>query len=277
MTLRKLPEIKADASISGGNWELRPDALDRWQPMAANDAPDTITIFDVIGYDPWTGDGVTAKRVAAALRSIGNREVQVNINSPGGDFFEGVTIYNLLREHPAKVTTRVLGVAASAASIIAMAGDDIEISIASSIMVHNAWAAVVGNRHDLEKAIQVLEPFDAVMADVYHARTGLDRKKIVGLMDAETWIGADRAVADGWADRKINEPAHAHGVEARTNQTLARADAALARAGMTRSQRRELIRDLTAGKPSAAGNAMPGAGDLAAALQRLQQTLQTGA
>lgn len=275
MSLLKLPEIKADASIQCAHWDVRPDALDRWEPRAAiDDSPETITIYDQIGMDSWSGEGVTAKRIAAALRAVGNRDIQVNINSPGGDFFEGVTIYNLLREHPAKVTTRVLGVAASVASIIAMAGDEIEISIASSFMVHNAWAVAIGNRHDMEKVIDVLEPFDAVMADVYAARTGIDRKKIVALMDAETWIGADRAITDRWADRKINEPAKPAGVEARGTKTLAMADAAFARAGMSRKDRRSLIKDLTSGTPSAAATAMPGAGDLAAALQRLSLTTQ---
>ncbi|TKA83994.1 Clp protease ClpP, partial [Sulfitobacter sp. 15WGC] len=73
------------------------------------------------------GDGVTSKRIAGALRSIGERDVRVDINSPGGDFFEGVAIYNMLREHKAKVTVNVLGLAASAASVIAMAGDEIKV------------------------------------------------------------------------------------------------------------------------------------------------------
>lgn len=271
MSLIKLPEIKADASVKNAQWDMRPDALERWEPRAAiDDEPGVISIYDPIGMDPWTGEGVTAKRISAALRSMAGRDVQVNINSPGGDFFEGVTIYNLLREHPAKVTTRVLGVAASCASIIAMAGDEIEISIASSLMVHNAWSIAVGNRHDFEKVIDVLEPFDAVMADVYHARTGIDRKKIVSMMDAETWIGADRAIADGWADRKINEPERAAGIESRARKTLALAESAFARSGMSRSERRNLLKDLTSGTPSAAAHAMPGAGDLAASLRRLQ-------
>src|SRR5690606_18124282 len=92
--------------------------------FAAIDGSDTITILDVIGYDWWTGEGVTAKRVSAALRAIGEKPVTVLINSPGGDFFEGVTIYNMLRAHPSKVTVQILGIAASAASVIAMAADE---------------------------------------------------------------------------------------------------------------------------------------------------------
>ena len=104
-------------------------AIDRWKPEvhAAADDDNSISIYDVIGEDFWTGEGVTVKRIDAALRKIGNRDVVVNINSPGGDVFEGIAIYNRLREHPAKVQVKVMGLAASAASIIAMAGDEIQI------------------------------------------------------------------------------------------------------------------------------------------------------
>lgn len=112
MSLKKLPEIRADHRMSKAGFDLRPDAVDRCQPeicAAANDSDTSISIYDSIGEN-WEGMGVTAKRISAALRSIGPQDVKVNINSPGGDFFEGVAIYNLLREHQGKVTVRVLGV-----------------------------------------------------------------------------------------------------------------------------------------------------------------------
>src|SRR5690606_23214700 len=118
-------------------WAERPQA-------AEGDDPNTISIYDVIGEDWWTGGGFTAKRAAAALRSIGKNPVTVNVNSPGGDMFEGIAIYNLLREHPAEVTVNVMGLAASAASIIAMAGDKINVALGSFVMIHNAWGIVIG-------------------------------------------------------------------------------------------------------------------------------------
>lgn len=281
MSLRKLPEIKADATLPGARWEVRPDALERWEPRAAEaDDPASISVYDRIGVDPWTGEGVTAKRIAAALRSIGPKDVTVNVNSPGGDFFEGVTIYNLLREHQGKVTVRVLGVAASAASLIAMAGDEIQISLASFLMVHNAWAVAVGNRHDMLKAAETLEPFDAAMADVYAARTGIERKQIVKAMDAETWIGGQSAIDEGWADRLIADEPNEKPDDAQASgrRAIAMAEAAFARAGMSRKERRALLKDLTGGTPSAAAPAMPSAGDLAAAteaLQRLTKNIRT--
>jgi ATP-dependent protease ClpP protease subunit len=92
---------------------------------------------------------ITAKGVAAQLRAIGDRPVEVQINSPGGDMFEGFAIYNVLREHPQAITVKIMGMAASAASIIAMAGDTIEIGAASFIMIHNCEVVAVGNRHDM--------------------------------------------------------------------------------------------------------------------------------
>jgi ATP-dependent protease ClpP protease subunit len=146
MSLKKLPQIKALKEPSGYSWDVPSDALARWSDTvsAAKDEPNTITIYDPIGEDPWDGSGFTAKRMAGALRSIGQNDVTVKINSPGGSVFEGFAIYNELANHPAKVTVEVMGIAASAAAYIAMAGDDIRMGLGTFIMVttHGAlwWA-----------------------------------------------------------------------------------------------------------------------------------------
>src|SRR5690606_40681426 len=106
---------------------------------------------------------------------IGSQDITVRINSPGGDMFEGIAIYNLLRAHPAKVTVEGLGWAASAASIIAMAGDEIRMGLGSFMMVHTAWGIVIGNRHDMRDAATLFDRFDAAIADIYQARTGMKR------------------------------------------------------------------------------------------------------
>lgn len=178
-------------------------AFERWRPeVHAKDegGDNTISVLDVIGEDFWTGQGVTLNRVAAALRQIGKRDVIVNINSPGGDYFEGLAIYNALRDHPAKVTVKVMGIAASAASVIAMAGDEILIARAGFFMIHNTWVMAAGDRHALREAAAWLEPFDAVAADIYAARTGLDAKAISKMLDRETWIGCAEAVEQSFAD-----------------------------------------------------------------------------
>jgi ATP-dependent Clp protease protease subunit len=179
-------------------------ALAKWKPgihaAVGRQAASVISIYDVIGQDPWTGEGVTSKRVAGALRAIGSSDVTVNINSPGGDFFEGIAIYSLLREHPHNVTVKVMGLAASAASIIAMAGDKIEISDIGFLMIHNAWALAVGNRHDMREAADTLEPFDDAMAGLYAARAGVDKAEAAAWMDKETWFNGNQAIEAGIAD-----------------------------------------------------------------------------
>jgi len=266
MRKNTMPQARECERPNGLQWDLSPQALERWAPnlmAAASDEAGTISIFDPIGVDFWTGEGVTAKRIAGALRAIGaDKDVVVNINSPGGDLFEGMAIYNLLREHKGSVTVKVLGIAASAASIIAMAGDDIQIARAGFLMIHNTWVAAIGNRHDLRDVADMLEPFDFAMADIYTARTGLEAKAVQKKMDAETWINGSAAVDEGWADSLLSADQVKQDKNARAERpALYRADMALAKAGMPRGERRALIQDLKAGTPSAAGTGKPCATD----------------
>lgn len=277
MSLIKLPEINASA-ISRVQFDARPDALERWQPdvRSAVSADASISIYDTIGWS-WDGDGVTAKRVSAALRAIGERDVTVNINSPGGDFFEGVAIYNLLRAHPHKVTVRVMGLAASAASVIAMAGDEILMGDGAFLMIHNAWAIAIGNRHDMAASAEQLAPFDAAMADVYAARSGMTSAQTAALMDKETWINADQAVDDGFATGLVEASQITHDPNAQGQKKyLALVEASMAKAGHSRSMRRDVFRNLFSGKPGAAKqDATPCAGpEVAASLQNLLNTIK---
>ena len=276
MSLLKLPEIRADAGLMGAHFDMRTDAVERWQPeVRAADTDAHISIYEPIGAD-WDGTGVTARRIGAALRSIGPRDVTVSINSPGGDFFEGVAIYNLLREHPARVTVRVVGLAASAASVIAMAGDDILIGDGAFFMVHNAWAVAVGNRHDMQAAAGLLEPFDAAMADLYAQRTGMKQEEVVKLMDAETWLGAKAALQDGFATGMLDDQQITHDTQASTRtKPLALIEASMAKAGYSRSARRDVLKAMFQGTPSATQAATPSAGNQdAAQLQSLIDALK---
>lgn len=273
MSLRKLPEAKAFTRPQSYQADAPAEALDKWHPRAAEADGNTISVYDVIGEDPWTGDGVTARRVAGALRSIGAKAVTVNVNSPGGDMFEGLAIYNLLREHPAEVTVRVMGLAASAASIIAMAGDRIEMGLGSMLMIHNSWGLVMGNQNDMREAAEVFSEFDAAMADIYAARTGMKPEDVAAMMDAETWMRAERAIEAGFADATFAAPDYEDEPEAGQRKARARLDATLAKAGMPRVERRHLLRE-AAGTPSAAGTAMPSAGFDADAVRRLMETLK---
>lgn len=257
MSLKNLPELPQMRGHAGIEFDLSPQALSKWNPalaMEEEEGDNVINILDPIGYDAWTGEGTSARRIEAALRSIGrDRDVIVNINSPGGSTFEGNAIYSLLRMHRGKVTVRILGIAASAASIIAMAGDEILISRAGWLMVHNSWIVAVGNRHDLREAADWLEPFDAASADLYAERTGLDKAEIATLLDKETWIGGAAAVETGWADA-ILEPSKIREAEDQGAQNAVRQiDVLMARQGVPRSQRRNLLQQIKASKPDAAG------------------------
>lgn len=279
MSLLKLPEIKALQEPKGYSWDVPSDALARWtdMPMAAQDQPETITIYDVIGEDMWTGGGFTAKRMNAALRSIGAKDITVKINSPGGSVFEGFAIYNELRQHKAKVTVEVMGIAASAAAYIAMAGDDIRMGLGSFIMVHNAWGMVIGNRNDLAESITTLEQIDNAQIDIFEARTGLARAKIEAFMDAETFLSANEAVKNGFADSVMD--AASMDTKARASipgDILARRqmESALAKQGMGRKERSDLINQIS-GPRDAAEPAARDAGELTAGLGQLLQTLRS--
>lgn len=268
MTMRKLPSAKINVR-PGLRSELAPAALDRWNSSvksAADDSDNTISILDPIGED-WFGDGVTAKRISAALRNIGKKDVVVSINSPGGDYFEGLAIYNLLREHPAKVTVKIVGIAASAASVIAMAADEVQIARAGFIMIHNTWVVAVGDRHALRDVADWLEPFDVTATDIYEARTGLDENEIGRMLDRETWIGGAEAVEKGFADSLLS----ADEIDSKTNNSIEgrqqvaahKFDTLLARANVPRSERRELLNALKGGMPGATVTGMQDAAVLA--------------
>ncbi len=252
----------------------RPHVLERWAKDAAGiraleQGDNVITMFDVIGEDFWSGGGITAKSVAAQLRAIGDRPVEVQVNSPGGDMFEGIAIYNVLREHPQPVTVKVMGMAASAASIIAMAGDSIEVGAASFVMIHNCWVLAIGNRNDLADMAEWLKPFDQAMVDLYAARTGQKPADIAKWMDAETYMSGSQAVARGFADAllaadrvKVDPDARASD---RTMNDLRALELTLVSAGLTRSDARERINRIK-GTPGAAPSATPGAGSEIAAI-----------
>lgn len=262
----------------------KPQVHERWAQDAAGIraievGDDVITMFDIIGEDFWSGGGVTAKRVASQLRAIGDRPVEVQINSPGGDMFEGIAIYNVLREHPQSVTVKVMGMAASAASIIAMAGDTVEIGAASFIMIHNCWVLAVGNRHDMRETAEWLEPFDQAMVDLYAARSGQDAKDIAKWMDAETFMSGSQAIERKFADAllpadamKVDDEAKARDREVNDLRAM---ELQLVSAGLSRSEARARINKIKGTPGAAVEDPTPGAGDEWTGLGALLAILKT--
>lgn len=262
MSMKNLPVAPMGRPSASLRCEILPRAMERWSPevrAADRDDDRSISIYDAIGYDPWTGEGVTAKRVAGALRSLGKGPVTVNINSPGGDMFEGLAIYNLLREHEGEVNVKVLGLAASAGSVIAMAGDTVQIARAGFLMIHNAWVVAMGNRNDLRELAAWLEPFDAAMGDIYAVRTGLEPKAIAKLMDSESWIGGAAAVEQGFADELLASDQVGKGAANASASAVRRLEAALRNGGMPKSEAMRLISEFksSAGDPAGSGEGDP--------------------
>ncbi len=254
MTIKSLPAAPEGRPFAREKPDLPAAAMERWNGgiRAARDGDNSISIFDVIGADYW-GEGVTASRIAGALRSLGGADVTVNINSPGGDMFEGLAIYNLLREYEGRVTVKVLGLAASAASVIAMAGDDVQIGRGAFLMIHNCWVYAMGNRHDLAQIAVDMEPFDKAMSNIYQARSGLDAATVDAMMDGETYIGGSEAVEKGFADSLLSADEIADDDDSPA-AALRKLDALLAKTNTPRSERRKLLKALSGSKPGAAAS-----------------------
>jgi ATP-dependent protease ClpP protease subunit len=157
-------------------------------------------VYEDIGYNYWTDGGVTAKTVKQQLDNAGVfSRIAVRINSPGGDAFEGSAILSLLKAQKKPVDVFVDGIAASAASIIAMAGDTITMGRTAMMMVHNAWTFCAGNADDLRQCADVLDKISTSIGQAYVDKTGKTSAQIKDIMDAETWMSAQECVDEGFA------------------------------------------------------------------------------
>ena len=159
---------------------------------------------EIVAEKGWfTGpDAVVARDFRAALKGV--RNVTVHINSPGGDVIAGAEIYSALREHSlngeGSVTVIVTGIAASAASIIAMAGDRILMHPVAYMMIHNPWTVAMGDAKELRKAAKTLDVIAEGLVNTYQQRTGKDREELKKMLEAETWMSAATCVEEGFAD-----------------------------------------------------------------------------
>ena len=159
----------------------------------------TLFLNGTIAEDSWFDDDVTPQMFKEELLD-GSGDVTVWINSPGGDCVAAAQIYNMLREYKGKVTVKIDGIAASAASVIAMAGDTVLMSPVSMMMIHNPMTIAFGDSGEMQRAIDMLSSVKDSIINAYELKTGLSRTKLAHLMDAETWMDAGKAVELGFAD-----------------------------------------------------------------------------
>lgn len=149
--------------------------------------------------------GVSAHAFVQELAKIDAKTIHLRINSPGGDVFEARAIATAIREHPSRVVAHVDGYAASAASYVALAADEVEIADGAMFMIHKAWTIAIGNSDELMERAALLEKIDADLVREFSAETGADPKQIEQWLADETWFTADEAVEHGFADRKVAE------------------------------------------------------------------------
>lgn len=177
-----------------GRYEMKKTASDRGE----------ILLYGLIGQD-WFGDGNTSKGFANDLKALGDvKTIDLRIDSEGGDVFTGKAIYSLLNEHKAEVIVHVDGLAASAASFIAMVGNTIEMAEGAFMMIHDCWSFAIGNAAEMRKTADLLDKVNDTIIEVYVARTGSKDADIRQWMADETWMTAKECVKRGFAD-KVNE------------------------------------------------------------------------
>ncbi len=172
-----------------------------------------LSIYDEIGF--W---GVQAADFRAALAAVKEDEIVVEINSPGGDVFAGAAIYNMLKASGKQITSKVMGVAASAASLIAMAGDSIEMPKNTFMMVHNPWGSAMGNADEMRETAELLDKIGGSMLATYQAKTGLPEDELKALLAKDTWMTADEALELGFATSVTEE------IKAQASFDMKRAD-----------------------------------------------------
>lgn len=160
----------------------------------------TLFLNGPISDESWFGDEVTPKLFKDEL-AAGDGPISVWINSPGGDVFAAAQIYNMLMDYPNAVTVMIDGLAASAASVIAMAGTEVQMSPVAMMMIHNPATVAIGDSEEMKKAVKMLDEVKESIMNAYEIKTGLSRDRISRMMDAESWFNANKAVELGFADK----------------------------------------------------------------------------
>lgn len=178
-----------------------------WEFKAKKDTKEgELLLYGTISNRTWWGDETTPKQFKKDLDDLGDIDVlNIYINSPGGDVFAGQTIYSMLKRHKATKNVHIDGLAASAASLVAMAGDNVIMPKNAMMMIHKAWIIAVGNADDMRKMADDLDKIDESIVSAYEMKTELPRDEILQIMENETWLTAEEAVEKGFADKVEEE------------------------------------------------------------------------
>lgn len=198
------------------NWKSRKI---RDQDSGKESVERVLFLNGTIAEESWYDDEVTPALFKEELMA-GNGDITVWINSPGGDCVAAAQIYNMLMDYKGNVTVKIDGIAASAASVIAMAGTKVLISPVGMLMIHNPATIAWGDSGEMQKAIEMLESVKDSIINAYEIKTGLSRAKLSHLMDAETWMDANKAVELGFADEIMQRNSESDGVPAPTVSML---------------------------------------------------------
>lgn len=176
---------------------MKPTTKQSWYNITAANNEATVYVYDEIG-----GWGIAAKDFATELNALQNiGQIHLRVNSPGGSVVDVLAMMKALETHPAKVTAYVDGLAASSASRLILAADEVEMASNAFVMIHNVWSLAIGNATELRKEADILDKFDKGLANDYAKKTGKDLEEINALMAEDTWFDADEALEFGIVDR----------------------------------------------------------------------------
>lgn len=183
--------IKNNLSVEGKRFEVK----------AETNGDATVYLYDVI--DNWFG--INSEEFAKQLLAIDASTIHLRIDSPGGDVFDARAIYTQIKQHPARVVAHIDGLCASAATYIALAADEIEMTDGAMFMIHKGWTTTIDNADGLRKTAELLDKVDDAIANDYHKKTGLEKPELLAWMGEEKWMNAQEAKALGFIDRIFDE------------------------------------------------------------------------
>ncbi|MHB8110512.1 MAG: head maturation protease, ClpP-related [Syntrophorhabdaceae bacterium] len=190
---------KHGAEATARFWGKALDKKDWYKVEALSDDEAEVLIYDVIGW-PFNDAG----ELVRALAELKQKTITVRINSPGGDVFDAMAIFNALQSHKSKIVTRIESLAASAASFIALAGKEVQAYQNAMVMIHNSWIYTAGNQYDLREMADILEKIDGNITDIYAANTSVGKREIKDMMKSVTWMTAKEAKEKGFIDTIID-------------------------------------------------------------------------